>query len=93
MLERNKDLAVSNAIEFIKRAINEYEAKKEINSNDVTKEDAFSLGAQIMFIGQQITSISDFKLEPASIEGKVVLHEITKLFEMPTIGQHITEPN
>jgi hypothetical protein len=63
----------------------------------VNEQELFALGAQLLYVGQALTELSQFKLEPSSIEGKVIVSKIVELIEMKTInpvviGQHITEP-
>jgi hypothetical protein len=64
----------------------------------VNEPELFALGAQLLYVGQALTELSNFRLEPASIEGKVIVSKIVELLEMKTItpiviGEHVTEPN
>jgi len=84
----NKELA--QEVSRIENALFNFRNKPEHHA-----EDSFALGAQIMYLGQRLTDLSGHTLNPVTTEGKVLLHNIVKLLEMPTIeviGQHVTEP-
>jgi hypothetical protein len=58
----------------------------------------FALGAQLLYFGQVLTELSNFKLEPATLEGRSIISKIVELAEMKTItanqylGECVVEP-
>lgn len=69
------------------------------NASQLRQDTIFGLGAQMLYVGQALTELSGFKLEPASMEGKLIVSKIVELKEMGTIkpiepiwGDHMTEP-
>lgn len=60
--------------------------KRYLSIAEPTAQDAFALGAQLMYFGQKLTTESGFPLEPATIEAKVLLAKIVDLVSMPTIN-------
>jgi hypothetical protein len=77
----NQTTELNMLMEQAHRAIVNLKTKKIAENSDV-----FSLGAQLLYYGQKLTEISDYKLEPASLETRVLLTKITQLLEMETIS-------
>ncbi len=88
--------ALQQFIAMASQLVAEYKISSSLHQ--LQENSVFALGAQLMSIGQNLTQLSGFKLDPSTTEGKVMLHEIVRLMEMKTIqvpeiiGQHLTEP-
>jgi hypothetical protein len=80
----NNQKALAEYVEHASLILREY--KQATNVHQLQEESVFALGAQLMHIGQCLTSISGFKLEPPTLESRIVLTEIVRYLEMPTIS-------
>lgn len=74
---------------------------KQFNLSGASKfndGEIFALGAQLLYLGQSLTELSNFKLEPATVESREILAKIVEGLNTNTIlisskiGEHITEP-
>lgn len=76
--------ALASYIELASTLIKEH--KQSSNLHQLQENTVFALGAQLMHVGQCLTELSGYKLEPPTLESKMVLSEIVRLLEMPTIS-------
>lgn len=85
MIKNQQDqAALASYLELASSLIKEN--KQSSNIHQLQENSVFALGAQLMHIGQCLTELSGYKLEPATFEGKKVLSDIVRLLEMPTIS-------
>lgn len=75
--------ALAHYIEMGAEILRQY--KTSSNLHQLQDSSVFALGAQLMHIGQCLTQISGFKLEPPTLESRKTLSEIVRYLEMPTI--------
>lgn len=67
-------IRIDNLTTFVKesnRVVTDFSSKQIVSNRDI-----FSLGAQLMFFGQQLTEISEYKLSPGNTEAAQILAEI-----------------
>ena len=76
--------ALSQLIAEAQRQLSQY--KFSSNVHQLQENTVFALGAQLMHIGQSLTAISGFKLEPGSEEYRKLLSDLVRLLEMPTLS-------
>jgi hypothetical protein len=62
-----------------KAALANFGTKQIVNDKDV-----FSLGAQLLYLGQRLTEITEFPLKPASNEAQMVLNELAEKIKSRT---------
>lgn len=75
--------ALTQYIEMATELLRQY--KSSSNLHQLQDSSVFALGAQLMHVGQCLTQISGYKLEPPTVESRKTLSEIVRYLEMPTI--------
>lgn len=95
-----KDKAKQQELEMLVGLITKQLRDYNVSSNltQLKQDSIFALGAQMLYVGQALTELSGFKLEPASQDGRLIVSKIVALLEIATInpeiiGQFLTEPN
>ena len=76
--------ALTQYIEMGTEILRQY--KTSSNLHQLQDSSVFALGAQLMHIGQCLTQISGYKLEPPTLEGRKTLSEIVRHLEMQTLN-------
>lgn len=87
----SKQIKLANLNTCIKesnRVVMEFCSKQVVSNSDI-----FSLGAQLLYFGQRLTEISEYKLTPGSQEAKDILAQITHNIQIiePTTSPLITK--
>jgi hypothetical protein len=95
----NQNQETARQIELTSQLLSTQIAKyTALGAQKIDSATTFALGAQLLYFGQMLTELSNFKLEPATLEGRQIISKIVELVELKTIevpqqiGDSIIEP-
>jgi hypothetical protein len=90
----NQNQETARQIELTSQLLSTQIAKyTALGAQKIDSATTFALGAQLLYFGQMLTELSNFKLEPATLEGRQIISKIVELAEMKTItaNQYLVE--